>query len=356
MRIHHPSTQLSGSIDGVNRLSRTLSSTLRRHCCKALLLLLCGTPFHASAQVLHLAELNTAQVLSLDRPHTVVLIPNGILEEHGPYLPSYTDGYWDEALTQDLARRIVARPGWTAVLFPPIPLGTNPANVVAHRYTFPGSFTVSQATIRSVFMDLADSFGEQGFRTILIIDSHGGPTQSLALDAASAYFHDTYGGTMTHLLGAMPIFDCCHPLEETLTPQQVQANGMSIHADALEHSQVLFTNPNLVDPAYRSAAPNGAADFPGLTASATRPDWPGYLGSPAYASAALGARFFRELSDAVASLAFDIIDGKVDPAKLPRYGATMMPLTAAIEAPMLEHEQAVAERHRKWLAANPPPK
>lgn len=317
------------------------------------LLLISSVSVHSSAQVLRLAELNTTQVRSLDRAHTVILIPNGILEEHGPYLPSYTDGYWDEALTLDLARRIVDRPGWTAALFPPIPLGTNPAEVVGHRFNFPGSFTVSQATIRSVFMDLADSLGEQGFRYILIVDSHGGPTQSLALDAASAYFHDSYGGTMTHLLGAMPVFDCCHPLDERLTPKQVEANGMPIHADALEHSQVLFTNPALVDPGYKTAAPNGAADFAGLTASAIRPDWPGYLGSPAYASAALGALYFHELSDAVTRLTFDILDGKVDPLKLPRYGTTMMPLTKDIETPLLEHEAQIAKRHRKWLASHP---
>jgi len=39
------------------------------------------------------------------------LIPGGILEEHGPYLPSYTDGYADDAYTRELAKAIVARPG-----------------------------------------------------------------------------------------------------------------------------------------------------------------------------------------------------------------------------------------------------
>ena len=44
-------------------------------------------------QVFRIAEMNTRQIQTLNLQKTVVLIPGGILEEHGPYLPSYTDGY-----------------------------------------------------------------------------------------------------------------------------------------------------------------------------------------------------------------------------------------------------------------------
>jgi creatinine amidohydrolase len=52
------------------------------------------------AQTYHLADLNTEQIRTLDRDKTVILIPGGILEEHGPYLPSYTDGYADRFYTR----------------------------------------------------------------------------------------------------------------------------------------------------------------------------------------------------------------------------------------------------------------
>ena len=44
-----------------------------------------------AAQILRIGEMNTQQIQALDLAKTVVLIPGGILEEHGPYLPSYTD-------------------------------------------------------------------------------------------------------------------------------------------------------------------------------------------------------------------------------------------------------------------------
>src|SRR5206468_2723392 len=108
------------------------------------------------AQVLHLAELNTKQIEALDRNKTVIIIPGGILEEHGPYLPSYTDGYLTARLSTDLAEALIARPGWTAVLTPEIPLGHGGANIIGRKYAFPGSYTVRASTLREVYMDLAD--------------------------------------------------------------------------------------------------------------------------------------------------------------------------------------------------------
>jgi creatinine amidohydrolase len=91
----------------------------------------------AFAQIYHVKEMNTEQIKALDREKTVVLLPGGILEEHGPYLPSFTDGYRDERLTEALANAIVERPGWKVLIFPLIPLGTYPANALGQKYVFP---------------------------------------------------------------------------------------------------------------------------------------------------------------------------------------------------------------------------
>jgi hypothetical protein len=48
---------------------------------------------HGIRADLRLAEMNADQVRALDHEKTVILIPGGIPEEHGPYLPVYTDGY-----------------------------------------------------------------------------------------------------------------------------------------------------------------------------------------------------------------------------------------------------------------------
>src|SRR5579872_4876201 len=86
-----------------------------------------------SAEVLHFADLNTRDFLKLNKNKTVIIVPGGILEEHGPYLPSGTDGIFNAKLADDLARAIASRPGWTALLLPQIPLGAGAANEIGHK-------------------------------------------------------------------------------------------------------------------------------------------------------------------------------------------------------------------------------
>ena len=57
------------------------------------ILLISVTPISSFAQVLKVAELSARDLQNLDRNSTVVVMPGGILEEHGPYLPAFTDGY-----------------------------------------------------------------------------------------------------------------------------------------------------------------------------------------------------------------------------------------------------------------------
>ncbi len=117
-----------------------------------------------SAQIYRVAEMNVEQIRALDKQKTVVLLPGGILEQHGPYLPSGSDTLMNEWWTEALAEAIVARPGWKVLIFPTVPLGTSGANVLGGKYIFPGSYTVRPETERAVFMDLASDIGEQGFR------------------------------------------------------------------------------------------------------------------------------------------------------------------------------------------------
>src|SRR5690349_12863069 len=76
-----------------------------------------------TGQRIDFVSLNTRQIQQLDRSRTVVIIPGGIIEEHGPYLPSGSDGIFNSRLAEDLAAFIAAKPGWTAVMFPSVPLG-----------------------------------------------------------------------------------------------------------------------------------------------------------------------------------------------------------------------------------------
>lgn len=312
-----------------------------------------AAPAPATAQVLEVATLTTEQIRALDRPKTVVILPGGVLEEHGPYLPSYTDGYNNERTARDLADAIVARPGWTALLFPPIPLGAFGANVIGRKFSFPGTFAVRSTTLRAIFMDLGDELGEQGFRWVFIVHGHGGPMHNRALDDAGRYFRDAYGGRMVHLLGDAGRATCCPGWKSLMSQKALQEDAFTVHAGAGESSIVAFLRPDLVAPGIRQAPPVTTADFAALDAAARRPDWPGYFGAPRHASAAAGAVMYREESRHAIDQALRLLDGE-EPAG-PRLADVVVenPLVRNIFADCASAEAARESRQREWLARQP---
>lgn len=299
-------------------------------------------------QILQLAELNTNQIRALDRAKTVVLIPGGILEEHGPYLPSFTDGYVDAAVTQELARSIVARPGWTVVILPAMPLGSGAANGIGAKWTFPGSYTVRTETLRAVYMDLSTELGEQGFRWIFLVNDHGDPLHARALNDASAYFRDVYGGTMVHLADLMPIATCCGTEQKLFTPAELAEEGFTVHAGADEHSQIIFLHPELVDPSYKDAPSLTGKGVPDLFRIAAAKDWPGYFGAPRLARASLGAQHFSEFVRAESDLVLKILDG-LDCRTIPRFSDQFdLSKIPGLQAEF-DHDRAWENKEKEWL-------
>jgi creatinine amidohydrolase/Fe(II)-dependent formamide hydrolase-like protein len=311
-----------------------------------------GCASQALAQIYQVKDMNTEQIRALDRAKTVVLLPGGILEQHGPYLPSFTDGFKNERLTQELANAIVERPGWQVLVFPLIPLGVDGANIAGGKYAFSGTYAVRFATLRAVFMDLATDLGEQGFRWVFIVHQHGAPSHNRALHQAGDYFHDSYGGHMVHLTDLMmpPREAKVEAAPPLISREAQQEEGLPVHAGMHETSSLLFLRPDLVHPAYTQAPPHTARTMDDLLPIASAEHWPGYFGSPRLASAALGATWWKAFSASVVEGALKILDG-LDYRQLKRHGdeARTLPAVAAIDKAALDHGQAMQRKQQEWL-------
>ena len=72
------------------------------------LLFACVWRLSVNAQAYQVTDLNAEQMRALDRSKTAVILVGGMMEEHGPYLPAYTDGYLSERMAEELARAIAA--------------------------------------------------------------------------------------------------------------------------------------------------------------------------------------------------------------------------------------------------------
>ena len=310
----------------------------------------------AHADIWNVAEMNAEQIRQLDRQKTVVILKGGILEQHGPHLPSFTDGYSNDWLAQRLAEAVAQRKGWQVLVFPSIPLGHGGANGLGGQFVFPGTYAVRRTTLRAVFMDLATELGEQGFRWIFVVHGHGDPYHNLMLDQAGDYFRDTYGGRMVHLRGLSPTSAQIAKLgiaaPEPLTAAEKQENGLiDAHAGLDETSRMLFLNPRLVSEVYRTLPPLATNNPVELLRVGRFAGWPGYLGSPRLATASYGAQLQQYRAARDNALALAILDGALDERDVPRDARQMLGIGVVAKSldDTARHDAEVENRERTWL-------
>jgi creatinine amidohydrolase/Fe(II)-dependent formamide hydrolase-like protein/ketosteroid isomerase-like protein len=311
-----------------------------------------GAAANASAQVLRVADLNTRQIRALDRDKTLVFLQGGMLEEHGPYLPAFTDGILSERLTLELAQGVVGKkPDWTVLLFPPVSVGASGYNEIGGHFVFPGTYAVRPSTLKAIYMDLANQLGEQDFKWIMVIHVHGSPLHIAALDEAGDYFRDAYGGRMVNLWGLLPVIGGWGTGMSAMTEAQRKEDGVSLHGGADEHSLMLHLQPNLVAPEYQQAPAVTGSTYTESVAAASQRDWPGYIGAPRLGNAALGRRVWTSFSAAALKTTLEILNG-TDPATYPRYLPIMAknPPYQKWIAAANDRDRLLGERQQSWSA------
>jgi creatinine amidohydrolase/Fe(II)-dependent formamide hydrolase-like protein len=307
----------------------------------------------ADAEVLRLAEMTSLEIAALDRARTVVILPGGILEQHGPHLPSFSDGYANQQVAESLARAVAARPGWTALVFPIIPLGTGGANEIGRRFPWPGTYAVREDTLRAIFMDLAGELGDQGFRWVFVVHGHGSPWHNRALDQAGDFFRDTFGGHMVNLTGLSVEGPALAAARELPGPAARAEDADSIHAGLLETSEMLALRPDLVRPLHKTL-PSVTTAVPDVVRTAADPGWPGYFGAPRLATAEVGRASRAAADGLLVGLALRILDG-LDERTVDRYADFMLglPVIKGIEATSAAKDAQLAERQAAWLRKRP---
>ncbi len=301
------------------------------------------------AEVYQMAELNTRQIASLNRDKTVVVIPGGILEQHGPYLPSFSDGYVNLNEARRLSANLSAR-GWDVVVFPIIPLGSGGANEIGNKHVFAGTYAIRPAIVRAIFMDIATELGEQGFSYVFVLHGHGSPAHNMALDQAGRFFKDEFGGEMHNLFGIWSI-----PPEpaDVLSEAALEEDGFTVHAGALETSSVLYVRPDLVAEDVGTAPIVKGNNFADLIKIASEDQWTGYFGSPRKADRCIGEKLVESRYKTNLDLALKILRGE-KLTNVMRYSSMAYgheEMAKVIEKSRVEHYRR-AKRQRDWIKRN----
>src|ERR1044072_2523615 len=130
-----------------------------------------------------LADLTWPDIAEL--PKEVAIIPLGACEQHGHGMALRVDTTRAEVLADLVAERLSPK----VVVTPAIPVGGS-----EHHMGFPGTLTLSPATLMQVMQDLARSLDPHGWRKIFILTGHGGtnPTVAPTLATLRADYQDTW--------------------------------------------------------------------------------------------------------------------------------------------------------------------
>ena len=96
---------------------------------------------------------------------SVVLLPLGAIEQHGPHLPVSTDKDIVSAIAMEAERRLTD----DLLLCPTLPFGSS-----HHHLRFGGTISVSVSTYTQLIIELVESILQSGFRRIVLLNGHGG--------------------------------------------------------------------------------------------------------------------------------------------------------------------------------------
>jgi creatinine amidohydrolase len=201
---------------------------------------------------------------------TLLAIPIGSLEQHGPHLPLNTD----TRIAAELAARLCAlRPD--VMMAPPLPYGAS-----GEHAGFPGTLLLNHEVLAGILVELVRS-ARAAFAGVIVISGHGGNGQGLALVEQS-----------------------CRADGDAVLTWEAHAPGADAHAGRTETSLMLAIDAAAVrlERAEAGCTEPLVTLMPRLRAQGVRPiSSNGVLGDPDGASAAEGELLLESMTDDLAA-------------------------------------------------------
>jgi creatinine amidohydrolase len=241
-------------------------------------------------RVLELAHCTWEDVRELDRGRAVPILPVGAVEAHGPHLPLDTDVVIAEAMARAGAAQLALR-GWFGLLLPPLPY-----TAATFAAAFPGTISLSGATVTALVVDLARALTRQGFPVLAIANAHLDPAHLASLAAAVT------AARQEQLLRVVFPDLSKKPWASRLTEE---FKSGACHAGRFESSIVMAARPDLVRESIRKSLPpiplslsDAIRDGKQSFEEAGGPR--GYFGFPAEASADEGRQTIETLGGILA--------------------------------------------------------
>ncbi|TMQ90540.1 creatininase family protein [Actinomadura soli] len=161
----------------------------------------------------------------------VAVLPIGSHEQHGPFLPLATDTVIACTIAAEIAGAYPVR------TLPPVTISCSHEHEHA---AWPGTVSISAATLRAVVLDVAGSLARAGVPKLVLVNGHGG--------------NYVLGNVVQEAQGDMALFPGLDEWEDARRAAGVETSGDSdMHAGELETSILLHAHPELVRDGYETA-------------------------------------------------------------------------------------------------------
>ncbi|MBT9148258.1 MAG: Creatinine amidohydrolase [Syntrophomonadaceae bacterium] len=165
----------------------------------------------------------------LEKTKTVIL-PVGVIEQHGYHLPLNTDVY----NCYEIAKRASAKSGCFVV--PPVSYSYSGGEL-------PGTIDISPQTLSQTIMDLLLSLCNHGFKNIIVFLGHGGTENQRATEEAVDMFLRRHRHFNDVAIAFMPFTELTDLVKEAFREKD-------FHAGYLETSLMLYWHPENVRKKY----------------------------------------------------------------------------------------------------------
>ncbi|MFF5566361.1 creatininase family protein [Streptomyces sp. NPDC012623] len=236
-------------------------------------------------------------------PAEVAVLPIGSFEQHGPFLPLVTDTVVAAVIAREVAAAHPVR------LLPPLTISCSHEH---EHPDWPGTVSISAATLHAMVRDIAASLRRTGIHRLVLVNGHGGNyvLRNVVQEAA---------GTGTR----MALFPGSADWEAARERAGMQTSSRSdMHAGELETSILLHDSPDLVRPGYETS------DFLAddrehlLTLGMRAYTESGVIGRPSLASAEKGRELLAGLVDSFAGYLALLTRADSGPSESPGAGAS----------------------------------
>ena len=230
-------------------------------------------------------DLKGPEIPSALSESSIILLPVGAIEQHGPHLPMSVD----RVIAEETARAIVANCGDDLDIWLLPTLSVSKSN--EHNWS-EGTISLRYETLMAVLHDIGESLSKTNAKKLVLLNGHGGNTTLLNTALREL--------RINHLLETFLIHPALPPAYGGSSTEDEL--GMGIHGGRDETSVFMFLRPDLVNLSKaerrvpEQLAKNKHVKFGGSVSFG----WlsndfheDGYIGDPTGASSELGERLFN---------------------------------------------------------------